>query len=102
MKAAVVHHNLNAVGGEAMVAIETIQTLRDLGYDVELITVLKPNAEVMTKAYGNRMPIEKVKSIFPFKMEYFGIYQRLLTIIPRLSIRDSDIIIITHGNTLPY
>ena len=102
MKAVVVHHNLNAVGGEATVAIETIRALRDLGYDVELVTVLKPNAEVITKAYGNKIPIEKVKSIFPFKMEYFGIYQRLLTIIPRLSIRDSDVIINTHGNTLPY
>jgi hypothetical protein len=41
--AVVVHHNLNTPGGEATVAIETIQLLNDLGYDVHLVTTQKPN-----------------------------------------------------------
>jgi hypothetical protein len=43
MRAVVIHHMLNAPGGETTVALETIQSLFELGYDVELVTVQKPN-----------------------------------------------------------
>jgi alpha-1,2-mannosyltransferase len=103
MKAVVIHHNLNIPGGEATVAIETIQSLYELGYDVELITVQKPDLESIAKAYGKRLVIRKVKHLFPLKIKYFGIYQRLLTIIPSLTLSsDSDIVINTNGNILPY
>ena len=102
MKAVVIHHNLNVPGGEATVAIETIQSLCELGYDVELVTVQKPYLESIAKAYGKRLVIKKVKHLFPLKIKYFGIYQRLLTIISSLSIGDSDVIINTNGNILPY
>ena len=102
MKAVVIHHNLNIPGGEATVAIETIQSLYELGYDIELVTVQKPDLESIAKAYGKRLVIRKVKYLFPLKVKYFGIYQRLLTIIPSLSLSDSDIVINTNGNILPY
>jgi alpha-1,2-mannosyltransferase len=102
VKAVVIHHNLNAPGGEATVAIETIQSLYNLGYDVELITVQKPNLEGLSKAYGKGIPVKSVKSLFPFKINYFGIYQKLLSTISSLSLGDSDIVVSTNGNTLPY
>ena len=102
MKAVVIHHNLNIPGGEATVAIETIQSLYELGYDIELVTVQKPDLESIVKAYGKRPVIRKIKYLFPLKVKYFGIYQRLLTIISSLSIGDSDIVINTNGNILPY
>ena len=102
MKAVVIHHNLNIPGGEATVAIETIQSLYELGYDIELVTVQKPDLESIAKAYGKRLVIRKIKHLFPLKIKYFGIYQRLLTIISSLSIGDSDVIINTNGNILPY
>ena len=102
MRAVVIHHNLNIPGGEATVAIETIQSLYELGYDIELVTVQKPDLESIVKAYGKRPVIRKIKYLFPLKVKYFGIYQRLLTIIPSLSLSDSDIVINTNGNILPY
>ena len=102
MKAVVIHHTLNAPGGESTVAIETIESLYELGYDIELITVQKPNLEYLAKIYGKRIHIRKIKSLIPFKMNYFSLYQRLLMVIPRLGLRDSDIIINTHGSVIPY
>ncbi len=43
MRAVVIHHDLNTPGGEATAAIETIQCLHELGFDVELLTVQKPD-----------------------------------------------------------
>lgn len=101
MKAVVIHHNLNAIGGERAVAIETIESLYNLRYDIELVTIQKPNMEEISKTYGKRISVIKIKSLFPFKINYFGLYQRLLMIIPRLSLRDADVVINTHGNIIP-
>jgi glycosyltransferase involved in cell wall biosynthesis len=102
LKAVVIHHSLNTPGGEATLAMETIRSLHELGYSVELVTVQKPNLEDITKAYSKEVPVSKVRSLFPFKINYFGIYQRLLTSISPIDLKDSDIVINTNGNTLPY
>jgi len=72
--AVVVHHNLNAQGGEAAVAIETIQSLNDLGYNVHLVTIQKPNLEAISKSFGKTISVKKIYSLFPFKINYLGIY----------------------------
>ena len=102
MKAVVLHHTLNSPGGESSFAIETMNSLSKLGYDIELVTVQKPNLELISKKYGNIPPIKKIKYISPFSMNYFGIYQRLLTAIPSLNLQPSDIVINTNGNSLPF
>ena len=102
LKAVVLHHTLNSRGGESSFAIETINSLSRLGYDIELITVQKPNLELISKTYGKIPPIKKVKYISPFSMNYFGIYQRLLTTISSLNLEPSDIVINTNGNSLPF
>jgi alpha-1,2-mannosyltransferase len=102
MKAVVIHHSLNSPGGEATVAIETIQSLYELGYEVDLISIQKLDLEEIAKSYGKRIAIRNVNSLLPFKLNYFGIYQRLLTTISSLSVKDSDIIINTNGTTFPY
>ena len=102
MKAVVLHHTLNSPGGESSCAIEIINSLSKLGYDIELITVQKPNLELISKTYGKKPQIKKVKFISPFSMNYFGIYQRLLTTISSLNLEPSDIVINTNGNSLPF
>jgi glycosyltransferase involved in cell wall biosynthesis len=102
LKAVIIHHSLNTPGGEATLAIETIRSLHELGYSVELVTVQKPKVEDITIAYGKKISINNIKSLFPFKINYFGIYQRLLTSILPINLKDSDIVINTNGNTLPY
>jgi alpha-1,2-mannosyltransferase len=99
--AVVVHHNLNSLGGEAAVAIETIQSLNDLGYDVHLVTIQKPNIEAISKTSGKTIPVTKVYSLFPFKINYLGIYQKILTQLTSLKTKDVEIVISTNGVTLP-
>ena len=103
MKAVVLHHNLNNPGGEAALAINTIESLHKIGYDVDLVTVQKPNFDIIHKTYGIKLPIENVRYIFPFKINYLGVYQRLLTFAFKYSYFDDvDIIINTNGDNLPY
>jgi len=101
VKAVVIHHTLNSAGGESSFAIETIYSLSKLGYDVELVTVQKPDLKLITKTYGKELPVKKIRSIIPFKMNVFGIYQRLLTVLSSLNLNHSDIIIDTNGTNLP-
>lgn len=101
MKAVVIHHTLNAQGGEAAVAIETLQSLHDLGYEVYLITIQKPNLRNIYTLYGKTLPFVKIISLFPFKVSYFGIYQRLLTTLHSLKLKDPDILINTNGGMMP-
>lgn len=101
-KAVVIHHTLNSLGGETTVAIETIESLYELGYEVDLVTVQPPDLDILTKSYGKKIHIARTKSLLPFKLNYFGVYQRLLTLLSSTDFRDSDVIINTHGDALPY
>src|SRR5688500_9165562 len=103
MRALIIHHSLNTPGGETTVAIETIQSLYELGFDVDLVTVQKPDLERIESIYGKRIPITSVRSLFPFKINYFGVYQRLLSYLSSsLSLKNLDIIINTNGTAMPY
>lgn len=102
MKAVVLHHTLNSRGGESSFTIETINSLSKLGYDIELVTVQKPNFELLSKTYGKRPLIKKVRYIFPLSINCFGIYQRLLTTVSSLNLEPADIVINTNGNSLPF
>ncbi|MDQ3966870.1 MAG: glycosyltransferase [Thermoproteota archaeon] len=101
-KAVVIHHTLNTLGGETTVAIETIESLYQLGYEVELVTVQPPDLERIAKSYGKKIHIARTKSLLPFKLNYFGVYQKLMTMLSSTDFKDSDIVINTHGDALPY
>ncbi len=102
-KAVVIHHTLNTLGGETTVAIETIESLYELGYQVELVTVQPPDLNSIIRAYGRKIHIERIKSLLPFKLNYFGVYQRLLTMLSSsIDLKNSDVVINTHGDALPY
>jgi glycosyltransferase involved in cell wall biosynthesis len=103
-KAVVIHHTLNTLGGETTVAIETIESLYELGYEVEFVTVQPPDLDSISRAYGKKIHIGRIKSLLPFKLNYFGIYQRLLTMLSSstIDLKNSDVVINTHGDALPY
>ena len=101
-KAVVIHHTLNSLGGETTVAIETIESLYELGYEVELVTVQPPDLDKITKSYGKKIHIARIRSLLPFKLNYFGVYQRLLTMLSSIDFKDYDVVINTHGDALPY
>jgi alpha-1,2-mannosyltransferase len=101
-KAVVIHHTLNTLGGETTVAIETIESLYELGYDVEFVTVQPPDLDNISRAYGKKIHIGSIRSLLPFKLNYFGIYQRLLTMLSSIDLKDTEVVINTHGDALPY
>jgi glycosyltransferase involved in cell wall biosynthesis len=101
-KAVVIHHTLNTLGGETTVALETIQSLHELGYDIELVTVQPPDLDSISRAYGKKIRIERIRSLLPFKLNYFGVYQRLLTMLASIDFKDSEVVVNTHGDALPY
>jgi glycosyltransferase involved in cell wall biosynthesis len=101
-KAVVIHHTLNTLGGETTVAIETIESLYELGYEVEFVTVQPPDLNSISRAYGKKIRIASIKSLLPFKLNYFGVYQRLLTMLSSIDLKNSEVVINTHGDALPY
>lgn len=82
MKAAVINHTLNTLGGETTVATDAIESLHELGYDVDLVTVQPPDLERVAKAYGKDLPVKHTISFLSFKANYFGICQKLITVLP--------------------
>ncbi len=52
MKAIVIHHPLNNPGGETSVAIEPIDALYEIGYEIEPVTSQKPDLKKKSKDYG--------------------------------------------------
>jgi glycosyltransferase involved in cell wall biosynthesis len=103
MKAVVLHHNINKPGGEASLAIHTIESLHEIGYDVDLVTFQKPDFEVIARIHGRIPPLKNIRCLLPFKVNYFGIYQRLLMSAPKPSyFDDAHVIINTNGDSLPY
>jgi glycosyltransferase involved in cell wall biosynthesis len=102
LKAIVIHHTLNSAGGESSFAIETMRCLSKLGYEIELITVQKPDMKLLSSRYGGNIAIKNIKYISPFKINYLGIYQRILTLLATINVGQSDIVINTNGNSLPF
>jgi alpha-1,2-mannosyltransferase len=103
LKALVLHHNLNSAGGEASLAVHMIESLHNIGYEVDLMTVQKPDLEFIADINGKRPPLKNIKYLIPFKINCLGVYQRLIAAMPvRSNLEDTDIIVSTSGDTLPY
>jgi glycosyltransferase involved in cell wall biosynthesis len=93
----VVHHSINTSGGETTLALEMIRALDELGFSVKLVTAQKPNIDQINQLYGKKISIRETRSLLPFRINYFGVYQRLLVSLFPLDLTDSDIIINTNG-----
>lgn len=102
MKAYLFHHNINSAGGELTVALETLKALEENGFNIQLNTIEKPNFHDISKSYGRHISNVTYKSLLPFRLRYFGIYQRLLEFIPTNIPNDVDIIFNTSGGFLPF
>ena len=101
MNVGVVHHSLEGKGGSGRLAINTIETLNDMGVKVTLIISQKPDFNKIKETYNKDVHVDTVKSIFPIGLGAFGIYQRILTLLPATFVK-ADLLINTHGDLLPY
>jgi glycosyltransferase involved in cell wall biosynthesis len=87
----VIHTSLNYRGGAEGLAITTIEALANLGFDVELTVLEKPNIEELEDAYGNTIvSILKNTSAVHTLQTFEGSTQKY------------DIVINTAGDVLPY
>ena len=106
MRACVVHNTLNSVGGGERVCLAVIEALKELGYEVTLLTVEPTDWLRVEKMIGAEILFRphREETIIPFKVRLFGIYMRLLTFLKLLgNIRKSkwDLVVNTHGDVLP-
>lgn len=101
MNIGVVHHSLDGKGGSGRLAINTIELLKDMGFYVILIICQRPNLEKLKTTYNKDIHVDRIKALFPAQIRAFGIYQRMLTLIPA-ALTNVDLLISTHGDLLPY
>ena len=103
MRACVVHNTLNSVGGGERVCLAIIEALKELGYEVTLLTVEPTEWSTVEKMMDVKRIVrpDKEENIFPFKVRLFGIYMRLLTFLKLLQKSKWDLVVNTHGDVLP-
>ncbi len=102
-RACIVHNSMNITGGGERLAMAVLEALKELGYQVTLITTEPTNWEKVDRVYGGRAPRpDEEFSVLPFPVRTFGIYMRLLTALGLLAKRkECDLTINTHGDVLP-
>ena len=96
MKVNFIYSDLNPCGGGERLTLVSMQAVLQLGIDIELTTLEKPNASKLENAYGTSIAsvIDKIKV-------------NILQLLDEQSIdnimrNDYDIIINTHGDIDPY
>ena len=107
MRAILVHHSFSVLGGAELVAIATVEALREMGFKIDFVTITKPQAIAVKKRFNINLEVENIKSILPpnanyTKSIYSQLLLQLLTIPLVLSIK-ADVIINTQADLpLPY
>ena len=97
MKANIIYSDLNPCGGGERLTLVTMQAILEMGIDIELTTLEKPNITKLENAYGKGIAsiIKSIKKI------------NILRVLDEQSINNImkegyDIIINTHGDIVPY
>lgn len=97
MKANIIYSDLNPCGGGERLTLVTMQAILEMGIDIELTTLEKPNITKLENAYGKGIAsvIKSIKKV------------NILRLLDEQSINNImkegyDIIINTHGDIIPY
>lgn len=98
MKANFIYSDLNPCGGGERLTLVTMQSVLEMGIDIELTTLFKPNIKKIENAFGNDLAsvINKIKKIH--------LLNHILDeqSINKIMKNNYDIIINTHGDIDPY
>ena len=97
MKANIIYSDLNPCGGGERLTLVTMRAILEMGIDIELTTLEKPNTTKLENAYGKSIAsvIKNIKKV------------NILKLLEEQSIsnaigKEYDIIINTHGDIVPY
>lgn len=101
------HPDLNERGGAELVAVTTMETLCEMGFNIDLVTIKKPNAAALKKAFNVDLDVESIKFVLPSNVNYKkSIYSQLIMQLLTLPLNlcdKADLIINTHADfPLPY
>jgi len=124
MRAKVVHDDINAGGGSERLAIETLDLLAKMGFNIDLATFNEPNMEELKKDFGDIVNSLEVRPVPLDLFSMLGMNDSAISqIISGTKGRNSaantdnptaaetntygndceyDLIINTHGDLLPY
>lgn len=64
MKAVLIYPSFETLGGGERLAITAIEALREMGFEVCLITLHRPRINVINRLFDTDIKIDKVKSVF--------------------------------------
>jgi glycosyltransferase involved in cell wall biosynthesis len=98
LKANLVYSDLNPCGGGERLTLVTIQALVQMGINIELTTLHKPDIRRLENAFGERIAsviksIEKVNILRAWEEQ---------SVIDNITGKDYDLVINTHGDIAPY
>jgi glycosyltransferase involved in cell wall biosynthesis len=98
LKANFIYSDLNPCGGGERLTLVTMQSVLEMGIDIELTTLVKPNIKKIENSFGNDLAsvINKIKKIH--------LLNHILDehSISKIMKNNYDIIINTHGDIDPY
>lgn len=103
MDAVVVHHDPCAGGGGERVFLNVVEALHEMGFAVDVITVDRYRPGCLEKLYGRDVThiVRSFHSI-GFELGGFGLYKRLLSLIPYyIYAGGHDLVFNTHGDLIP-
>lgn len=102
MRAAVVHGTMNACGGGELLALAVIESLQELGFEVDLVVMEPTEWGRVWGILGRRVKPDRELPLFPFRVKAFGIYARMLSYLRIARKRERyDLIVNTHGDLTP-
>ena len=98
MKANLVYSDLNPCGGGERLTLITMQAILEMGIDIELTTLQKPDIRRLENAFGKRIAsvIENIK-----KVNILGAWEEK-SISENIIRKNYDLVINTHGDIAPY
>lgn len=118
MKVKIVHDDLNAGGGSERLAIITIESLKEMGFEIDIETFTKPNFDKIKNDFGKNITDKDISRITITNLQsllgrHIGIHRNINDVyrISIGSIKDEycddgdnnyDLIINTHADLLPY
>ena len=101
-RVAVLHVNMNACGGADLLALAVVESLQELGFEVDLVVMEPTDWERVWRILGRRVKPDRELSLLPFRVTVFGIYARMLTHLRiAWNTYKYSLIVNTHGDIAP-
>lgn len=98
-----IHDTMNASGGRELVALAVIESLRELGFTVDLVVMEPTDWGRVEAILGRRVLPDRELPLLPFRVRAFSLYSRLFSFLKVAGSRGKYALTVnTHGELLPF